>query len=816
MNRFAITFLLLALPLSAHAQDWRLDDSLKALATQQRDELVKGIQKAPEQALKGIVDEETSNLQKLHQAEVEAFGKEAWARVLQGKEDGRLFRAVGAELKKAGVYSWELTKKIWAEERARLSTFPDRAVYGLVDRVLKAALVNRLQALKTARLEAFRIDRGASAVPANFPLDLPDQHFAWRRTEESGMTLDSTKLPLPKITFFSKSAKIEEALYKKTWKTNVGDLTVTAAEVSGLAKAEAGKVSYTDAFGHEVTGLGVNFTAKARMTGARGDFRSKDVEAAGNDLAFHAYLNAMAALASNVEATSTTILTEDGFGTNNVIKAGAGASATASLPITIDLKVLKLHVIPYASAHAGVSAEAHATFEVEWTGKIRFDLGASFSSGVGVGAGLVVEVELGKVLRDAIDRLIERINHAVRPIADFFMGRTWKGPVADTKKLVLSLEDMERGWAEGAAAPRPALANHEQVAQRYAPVIYQQVTRGWYDLLRRVDFDGDWNTTNNWDHTTKDSDRSAWVYYDVKETETHYFITYAFYYSGRASNAVVGLLRNARRHENDMSGCMVVVRKDAPRGREVEVLFTGDGEEMHTYSALEPKDGEKTRWSTNNGFWSGPVRFVDEADHPWVDLERTHPQVWVDGKGHEAYGFTGRDDVDASSGGEGITYYPKGQAEQPSSFRDSNVGYALRPLSELWAHATDKDAFTVKDRVRPEGAVTSVPRRMRGDEGPDDQAVPPWAWGYWQQDRQHNDKDDSSTRSRDEFIEEGDVFVDPVRALKILFRAPNVSATYLSNPWKQGGQLSGPATLTAEGRRLDEESRRGLSSAVKR
>lgn len=793
----ALTLLFLLTASPVLAQEWTLDTSIKNLLDREQDELIKGLKKAPERALRDIIDEETKHLEKLHKDDLEAFGKEAWKRLLQGREDGRLWKALKAELKKAGVYSKALLEKIYKEERSRLHTFNERMVYGVVDKAMRAALIDRLRRIKNARLEMARVTTATGdGRPGEFPHKQPDSIFSWRETKKTDANVD-TKLPIPSVTFWSKSASIKEALFEKTYKTKIGNLRVTAAKVEGLANAKAGRVSYTDAFGRKVEGLGATFTARARFTGARGDFRSKDIEAATKEIGVRAHVTAMARAVKHVEATSTTIVTEKGVGHHSSIKAGAGAEARAHFPITIDLKLFKIRVIPYVSAHAGVSAEAHATFEVEYTGKLRIDLGASASQGIGAGAGIVVQIELGVILRKALERVIQTIARTIRPIGDFFMGRTWKGPAADTTKLRLTLDDLEKRWAETGKTKAPTLKSHEEVATRYAPVIHQRIKRGPFDLLRRVDFDGDWNTLNNFDNTKKGSDSTAWVYYDVKETKTHYYVTYMFYHSGRKSNSKIRPLRNLRRHENDTGGCIVVARKNAPRGREVEVVFTTNGSETYTYSGLERKNDKKTRWRTHHGHWSGPVRYVDEADHPHVDLDRTHPQIWISGKSHDVYGFTGRDDANPFEGKEGIVYYV-GKAEKPQSYRDKEVFYGLRPMSELLNQVDNKKVFTVDRQLKSRGAIRPLPMRMRGDEGPDNVAVPPWAWRYYnhEQDSIHNDEDDT----RDEWIEAGDLFVDPAAALKVLFKLPgDVSSTYLHNPWKQGGQLSGPGVPTHAG-----------------
>ena len=114
------------------------------------------------------------------------------------------------------------------------------------------------------------------------------------------------------------------------------------------------------------------------------------------------------------------------------------------------------------------------------------------------------------------------------------------------------------------------------------PVIYQRVKSGRYDFIRRVDFDGDWDTKNNWNNADG-GDRRSYVYYDVKETASHFFVTYAWYYPRREAGKS-NPFRRFTRHENDMGGLTVVVRKNAPRGRSVEMIMAANGSAMHEYS----------------------------------------------------------------------------------------------------------------------------------------------------------------------------------------------------------------------------------------
>jgi hypothetical protein len=782
----------LATTSTSWAQGWVLDTSLENFSQQQKDRLVAGVKKAPERALKDLLEREVEHLSALHEQDLKKFADEAWVRIKLGKEDGHLYAAIKAELKKAGVYTKELAKKIWIEERARLQTFTEDMVYGTVDHALRAALIDRIKDVRNARLQAWKATTSAGdARPGEWPMAYANERAAWRETKHSEADIKGN-LPLPKVRFFSKKAQLEETLLRRSYSTELGHLTVTGAEVRGLAEAQAGTVGYTDAFGRKVKGVGVHFTAKARLTGVRADVRSKDINASlGDKLGVHARLNAMAQIASRVDGELTALLTEKGAGAHAELRAGTGAEARAHLPITIDLKVFKIRVVPYVSAHAGASAEAHATLEVEWTGKLRMDLGASFSTGAGVGAGIIVELELGETLKRALDKLSKELTKLVRPIGDFFMGREWKGPAARSDKLTLTHLDLERHWAENGAPVRPPLADDAAIAARYAPVIYQEIDRGQMDYLRRADFDGDWDATNNFESALHNKgDSKGYVYYEVKETESHFFVTYVFFHAGKKSNAAIKFIRKLRTHENDLGGLTVVVAKKAAPGREIEALMAADGENLRTYDNMPKKvDGERARWSRNHGSWQGPVRFVDEADHPLVDLQRTHPQIWIGGKSHKVFGYTGRDDRNAFDGEEGIVYAPTGTAQAPKApHRAQLVGYALRPFSELYAHLDESNFATQDERA---DSATPLPARMRGENGLDDKAIFPWAWRAPRQEYSHK-RNEEEHRRPGEWIEEGQLFTDPAHALSVLFDLPpTFSRRYVQNDFlrTRGGQL---------------------------
>ncbi|MBL4846336.1 MAG: hypothetical protein JKY65_12480 [Planctomycetes bacterium] len=240
----------------------------------------------------------------------------------------------------------------------------------------------------------------------------------------------------------------------------------------------------------------------------------------------------------------------------------------------------------------------------------------------------------------------------------------------------------------GLAGTAFALSDAE-VAARYAPVIYQEFSiydDQPLDYLRRVDFDGDWNTRNNLDNAERsDVDNRGYVYFEVKETETHYFVTYYLYY---ARKAIIFNIKS----ENHSAGCVVVARKNAKAGQEIELFFTtGSGDKLsliQTENAKKwdrrkienPRNGRKRKVSVKK------TMAFDDAD---IDPNQNHPRLAVDPWDHKA-GVRRRptsrfdDRPYPFFTGRGIVYHPHSTVPHRSPTPGAVVvGYALLPLSDL-------------------------------------------------------------------------------------------------------------------------------------
>lgn len=324
-------------------------------------------------------------------------------------------------------------------------------------------------------------------------------------------------------------------------------------------------------------------------------------------------------------------------------------------------------------------------------------------SGRGLQGGLILQFELNRQFVQELKAAIESVRTRLRSVAAKLRsaGRTirnvftgYRGPTADVAKV-------EKINVSGPAADLSGLTS-TQLAERYAPVIYQ-ATRNQHDFIRRMDFDGDWDTTNNWDNSGDASlDKRGYAYFHVHETKTHVYVNYAYYFARRSGNRLT-------RHENDMASVTVVARKGAPLGREVEMVLTSDGSGLTSYADKAPR---RRSFDTDEGSEEESVtshkgaKFVDEAGHAFADTNRTHAQIWISAKTHDVYAFNGRDDSNPFGGKRGVVYQP-GAAHTAPSAEATTVGYALRPMDEL------KQASAKKGR-------------LRGDEGANNQARLPW------------------------------------------------------------------------------------------
>jgi len=291
------------------------------------------------------------------------------------------------------------------------------------------------------------------------------------------------------------------------------------------------------------------------------------------------------------------------------------------------------------------------------------------------------------------------------------------------------------GW--GLAQPAPSVDPHE-LAIHWAPVIHQGAASE-QDFLTRVDYDGDWIGNNNWENLPN-GDLSAYVYYSVTETETHFFIFYSLFHPRDYEPFCLPFLC----HENDMESIQLVVLKDgSPFGR-LQAMETLAHSHIYLYTA-DPEVGK------------GFLRVLSR-----VILEEGHPVVYVETYGHGIRGH----EIELREGE--VIYRVGEEAEIPESISDASVSYRLVPIYEtLWPRRDEIGDGKLFDRPFDyRGQV--LPASFDGDNFGADRANAPW--GY--------DQEIGEELSR------GDWFLDPARTLAYhaAFPAP-FSLRYVHNPY---------------------------------
>ncbi|MDF1665684.1 MAG: hypothetical protein P1V97_28250 [Planctomycetota bacterium] len=771
---FLLVAALAAVPSLAHAQDdyWRLGDSIRELSDRERKdlkELPSELADLPNDVMKMFLKAEGKHLESVTEDQIDGFVNEAKMR-FKAHGARHLMANLKETFKALKITSKRVLAIVYKEEMRRLDSIPDRIFTSLVSEAFDRVIAERLRRLSTIKL---------NVLEANSSLNGPKRSYGWSSGSRGNLGRDSRIVK--DLVLLAKEDKFVETLFKKEIKGEFGTLNLKAGHVEGLTKVKAGKLSFTDDFGRVHEGLGARFTVKTKFTVASVDAKSKRFELLKNQpVNVSAMLLAKVIdIASEAELDSTNIISTDGLIMHNEVRAGATVKASVRMPIDVDLKLFKIRVIPYAEAHAGVGAEAHFNLELEWSGRLAIDMGAAYSLGAGGGAGMRLEIMAGPLMEKIIGRIRRALVAVFRPIYDSLRGVREFGTAFESGKSTMSMDDLNKLIAD---QPRPKFKKILDIANRYAPVLYQEIARAPHDYIRKIDFDNDFNGRNNWNNSAK-GDQKAYMYYDLKETKTHYFITYSWFYARRESGAI-SFLRFTTQHENDMSGVIVVVRKNAKPLHEVEMVMSANGNKLHTYSPNK-KDRWKTKGGSTLGF-SGTLKFVDEVDHPFFDSQRVHPQIFAKEHSHDVSVYNGRDDRDAFNRKPGVAYYPTGTAEKPESVSDKMVGYQLLPLTDLFKKLNNRDLFA-KGTIKVGPAKIVMPKAFAGDEGANDSALPPWSWSHEENEARRGPRNHGTKRVV--VVERGAMFADPAGTLSRFYKIPgSFSHTYLRNNMLKGGR----------------------------
>lgn len=308
------------------------------------------------------------------------------------------------------------------------------------------------------------------------------------------------------------------------------------------------------------------------------------------------------------------------------------------------------------------------------------------------------------------------------------------------------------GQASAAAIKREKL-----IAAQFAPVFFQGLgDNPRADFITNFDFDGDWKGDNNWYNLEKRAyPLRAYIYYSVAETETHYYVHYAAFHPrdykgepltsalldsairlslpqlGKVSDATIDMINDlALSHENDLEGCLVVAAKHGSDLIHAQVLYV---ETM-----------------AHNSFYKYRTAAAPGSLGDLLELEGSHPRLYLEPKGHGIYRYTG-DRTQLNSGVGGLlTYQYTGTAEDHETLGGDadgrTIGYDLVSIYDsFWKLALNgaNDTFGETWDYQKRSALKFQPSQtplimertfgqlgaaFRGNVGFKNKARPPWAW----------------------------------------------------------------------------------------
>ena len=224
-----------------------------------------------------------------------------------------------------------------------------------------------------------------------------------------------------------------------------------------------------------------------------------------------------------------------------------------------------------------------------------------------------------------------------------------------------------------------------KVWEWYAPTFYVDTDTGGegLDLIRAVNFDGDWNAANNAANLAT-GDAEALVYYSFVKTSTHWYLGYYVFFPKRWTNWPFGT------YENTMRGVLLVVEQDGSMYGNPLLLETTTEDTLFQYA---PDDSPLWGSASIDGQINWDLDFP--TDH--------HPVVYVHSKDH---GIWGDDylwnnianwDEEGFPGGDGVVYRFGNLGETPILDSDE-VYYGIAAVNDtLWPKQNDIGAGKLFD-----------------------------------------------------------------------------------------------------------------------
>ncbi len=292
---------------------------------------------------------------------------------------------------------------------------------------------------------------------------------------------------------------------------------------------------------------------------------------------------------------------------------------------------------------------------------------------------------------------------------------------------------------------------YREIASRYAPRLYQatQILAPQWDYPTSVNFDLDWNMDNNVPSMEAAQSLPIWVYYDVIETYTHYFIRYMYYYARHDDSTFV--------FGNQVSGTMVVVQKDPEEPIAVETYFGNGGfEDIRSFVTTESglviddgngnyNDGDRRKYNAN---WVFPKDQLFPGGHfqNYITSKSHESCAWIQVTKEDSLDFKCQLDSAMKSTLNIMHFSHKGTDAEtlntPFAYKNSegsDVGYGLRLAIEDWWVRRDRidegQMFGATiDYVPPQGMAGSgmvLPGNFRpSPTGTTAGGKSPWRWEW--------------------------------------------------------------------------------------
>jgi len=218
----------------------------------------------------------------------------------------------------------------------------------------------------------------------------------------------------------------------------------------------------------------------------------------------------------------------------------------------------------------------------------------------------------------------------------------------------------------------------EQLAQHWAPRIYHDTNSSYgyeAEYITRVDYDGNWNSNDNWENLYQYA-KPSYLYYKVSETATHYFIIYGAFHPRDDGPEYLWPVPTDK-HENDFEGAVFMIRKDGSDYGQFIAMETMAHNQFYQYSNLALQEAH------------------DDIDGS-VPLYGHRPKIFIQANGpapSNGHAWHACDsNCSSAPGGDGIVYYYGGVAEVPnggSGNYSRQFSYDLISLDTLWEKRYD-------------------------------------------------------------------------------------------------------------------------------